>query len=161
VRETGWVAGLSRTPTWANQWHDIWTDSSGVQQKDTVWERQGPVKSGPKSFNASHCRIVGASSFLYRGRSGAERIPFLCFTASRVTTPSICFLSLGSLNPFIVLGSEISVYTLKIIYGLDKSLKHVPSKDFEVNKNRNLWRSSHTLPCILHIDHIISFLRMW
>jgi hypothetical protein len=46
------------------------------------------------------------------------------------------------------------------IYGLDKSLKHVPSKDFEVNKNRNLWRSSHTLPCILHIDHTISFLRL-
>jgi len=35
------------------------------------------------------------------------------------------------------------------IYGLNKSLKHVPSK---------VWRSSHTLPQeILHIDHIISF----
>ncbi|XP_052305031.1 uncharacterized protein LOC127904716 [Populus trichocarpa] len=74
--------------------------------------------------NVSHCRIVGASSFLYRERSGAERsgaerIPFLCFTASRVTTPSICFLSLGSLNPFIVLGSEISVLTSNVfgLYG--------------------------------------------
>jgi len=115
--------------------------------------------------NVSHCRIVGASSFLYRERSGADPLPLLhriprdhainLLPLSWVTE-SVYSFGLGDIcvsEAMRLLNCEPGP-----IYGLNKSLKHVPSKDFEVNKNKKVWRSSHTLPQeILHIDHIISF----